>query len=44
MLLSSMVGSSLGSNESAIACHSNKVTKNVYATFVLSSPEIVLLL
>ena len=44
MLLSSTVGSSLGSNESAIAGHSNGITKKAYATFVLSLPEIVLLL
>ena len=42
MLLSSMAGSSSGSNESAIAGHSNGMTKKAYATFVLSLPEIVL--
>ena len=42
MLLSSTVGSSLGSNESAIADHSNGMTKKVFATFILSLPEIAL--
>ena len=40
MLLSSMAGSSLGSNESAIAGHSNGMTKKASATFVLSLPKI----
>ena len=42
MLLSSTAGSSSGSNESAIACHSNGMTLKAYATFVLSLPEIAL--
>ena len=42
MLLSSMAGSSLGSNESAIARHTNGMSKKAYATFVLSLPEIAL--
>ena len=42
MLLSSTAGSSSGSNESAIAGRSNGMTKNAYATFVLSLPEIAL--
>ena len=40
MLLSSKAGSSSGSNESAIAGHSNGMTKKASATFVLSLPEI----
>ena len=40
MLLSSTVNSSLGSNKSAIAGHSNSMTKKAYVTFVLSLPEI----
>ena len=36
MLLSSMAGSSSGSNESAIAGHLNSMTEKAYATFVLS--------
>ena len=42
MLLSSMAGSSLGSDVSAIAGRSNGMTKKAYATFVLSLPEIAL--
>ena len=42
MLLSGMAGSSSGSNKSAIAGHSNGMTKKAYATFVLSLPEIAL--
>ena len=44
MLLSSMVGSCLCSDESAFAGDLNGVTKRAYATFFLSLPEIVLLL
>ena len=42
MLLSSTAGSSLRSNESAIAGHSNGTTTKAYATFILSLPEIAL--
>ena len=40
MLLSSVAGSSSGSNEFAIAGHLNGMTKKASATFVLSLPEI----
>ena len=38
-ILRSTAGSSLGSNKSAIAGYLNGMTKQTYATFILSLPE-----